>query len=123
MPERGEVVGQSTGSEDAWLLTLLAFFVLAFLVGLFAYDFMVGHVREQLSHWVRSRLIEPWFYGIFFLGLVASRRFFPRTGGSIGFVLLGLYLVKTMLIYPGIAVRQWAVNAGFFLWEILSWGG
>ena len=107
--------------EEYWLLSFLAFFVLAFLLGLFAYDFMVGHIRNPLSYWVRSRLLEPWFYGIFFLGLVLLRRLFRGTGGTVVFVFFGLYLIKTMLVYPGIAVQQWSLNVRFFFKEILSW--
>ena len=68
-------------------------------------------------------MLEPWFYGIFFVGLVLLRRLFPRPGGTVAFVLLCLYLVKTMLIYPGIAVQQWAVNVDFFFREVLLWSG
>ncbi len=120
---RARALGARSETGSVELLAFLAFLVLAFLVGLFGYDFMVGHVREQLSHWVRSRLLEPWFYGIVFLGLIALRRFAPGRGGAVAYVLLCLWVVKTMLFFPALAARQWGVNAAFFLREILSFGG
>jgi hypothetical protein len=118
----GEAAAPSSRVGETRLLTLLVFFALAFMTALFVYDFMVGHVRDQLAHWVRSRLLEPWFYGVLFLGLVALRRTFPRRGGTLAFSLVCLWMLKTMLIHPGLAVRQWAVNASYFVREILGWG-
>jgi hypothetical protein len=111
----------AAGATDLRLLTLLVFYALAFSAALFAYDFMVGHVRDQLAHWVRSRLLEPWFYGLVFVGLVGLRRHLARPAGTVVFVLLCLWQVDTMLLYPGLAVRQWTVNAAYLLRQLPGW--
>lgn len=118
--ENGSSPGDATDSVPSLLLFSLLF-ILAFLVGLFGYDFMAANVKAEqfLAVWLRSRLVEPWFYAIIFTSLVLQRRLFRGRGGLIFFTLFTIYLTKDMLIYPGVAVRQWLINAGFFFDKII----
>jgi len=103
------------------LMVFLALFMLAFLMGLFGYDYMAAHINADqfLAVWLRSRLLEPWFYAVFFVFLVLQRKLFAGRGGLIFFTLFTIYLTKDMLVFPAVAVRQWLVNAGFFFEKIL----
>ena len=113
---------EAPGQEILLYFRILVVFIGLYLAHLFLFDFMAGNlpgVTHESVVWARSRLVEPWYYAIFYVFFVLQRKLYPGRLGTALFCFFIAFVVKEMLIYPNVAGAQWLVNATFIAKKLL----
>ena len=87
------------------------------LLGFLLYDFILNN-DDFLSTWLKSRLVEPWFYSTIIMGLILIFRFSNKILSSSICILICIWIA--IPIFSQNEYKQYTLNAKYFFDRVIK---